>query len=188
MKEKIGYKVPKKELNMFALGTMGQGMIYTMMSSYISDYYVNVLQLPLVFILVLMLGARIWDAINDPMMGVFVDKRKPGKNGKFRPWLLRACGPVALASFLMYQSSIAGAPMGLKIFYMFATYLLWGSVCYTAINIPYGSMASVMSTTGGSRTGGNVVFNVNGREFMRAIWEDRNAVIAEHGVSLVTNG
>ena len=55
MKEKTGYKVPKKELRMFALGAMGQGMIYTMMSSYISDYYVNVLQLPLVFVLMLML-------------------------------------------------------------------------------------------------------------------------------------
>ena len=52
----------------------------------------------------------------------------------------------------------------------------------------YRAMTSVMSSAGSSRSGGIVVFNVNGREFMRAIWDDRNAVIAEHGVSLVTNG
>ncbi|MBQ6932658.1 MAG: MFS transporter, partial [Clostridia bacterium] len=62
MAKREGYVVPKKELNMFAIGAMGQGMIYAMMSSYISDYYVNVLQLPLTFVLILMLGARIWDA------------------------------------------------------------------------------------------------------------------------------
>ena len=76
MKEKSGYKVPKKELRMFAFGAMGQGMIYTMMSSYISDYYVNVLQLPLVFVLMLMLGARVWDAINDPLIGSIIDADK----------------------------------------------------------------------------------------------------------------
>lgn len=58
---------------------------------------------------------------------------------------LRPCGPVALASFLMYQTFATGLPLALRIVYMFVTYLLWGSVCYTAINIPYGSMASVMS-------------------------------------------
>ncbi len=54
--------------------------------------------------------------------------------------------PVALASFLMYQSSLAGASMTVKVVVMFtATYILWGSLCYTAINIPYGSMASAMT-------------------------------------------
>ena len=49
----------------------------------------------------------------------------------------------------------------------------------------YRAMASAVGS--GSRSGGSVVFNVNGREFMRAIWDDRNAVIAEHGVSLIAD-
>lgn len=52
----------------------------------------------------------------------------------------------------------------------------------------YNAMASALSVAGGNRSGGGVVLNINGREFMRAIWDDRNAVIAEHGVSLVTYG
>ena len=59
--------------------------------------------------------------------------------------------PVAFFSFLMYQSTLANATMTLRIAYMFITYLLWGSVCYTAINIPYGSMASVMSAEADDR-------------------------------------
>ena len=71
-KTKNGYVVPRKEFQMFAVGAMGQGMIYAMMSSYISDYYLNVLQLAPMFVLLLMLLARIWDAINDPLMGIIV--------------------------------------------------------------------------------------------------------------------
>ncbi len=55
------------------------------------------------------------------------------------------CGTVDIASFLMYQSGMANAPMTWKVIYMFVTYILWGSICYTGINIPYGSMASVIS-------------------------------------------
>ena len=89
--------------------------------------------------------ARIIDAFTDTAMGRICDRAKATANGKFKPWLLRACGPVALASFLMYQTLATGLTYELKVVYMFVTYLLWGSVCYTAINIPYGSMASVMS-------------------------------------------
>ena len=66
--------VPKKEMWMFGIATLGQGMIYAIMSSYISDFYINVLQVPLLFVLLLMLLARIWDAINDPLMGMIVDR------------------------------------------------------------------------------------------------------------------
>ena len=65
--------------------------------------------------------------------------------GRFRVWILRMCVPVAVASFLIYQSSLADASMLVKTIYMYVTYLLWGSVFYTSINIPYGSMASVIS-------------------------------------------
>ena len=59
---------------------------------------------------------------------------------------------MAIASFLMYQSSLAGASMTVKVVYMYATYLLWGSICYTGINIPYGSMASAITEKPEERT------------------------------------
>lgn len=93
----------------------------------------------------MMMAARFVDAVTDVTMGQIVDRSRPGKKGKFAPWIRRMCGPVALASFLMYATYFKGMPMGFKIFWMFFTYLLWGSICYTGVNIPYGSMASAIS-------------------------------------------
>ncbi len=58
---------------------------------------------------------------------------------------------MAIASFLIYQSGLAGMAMGFKIAYLFVTYILWGSIFYTSINIPYGSMASAISPEPGDR-------------------------------------
>ena len=94
---------------------------------------------------ILFLVSRCVDAFTDIGMGRIVDSIETAKDGRFRCWLRRMCGPVALTSFLMYQSGLAGATMTVKLIYMFVTYILWGSIFYTSINIPYGSMASAIS-------------------------------------------
>ena len=133
-KDKVGYM----------LGNVANDFTFIFASLYLQVFYTDVLGIKPALVGTLFLIARIVDAFTDTAMGRICDKTKATKNGKFKPWLLRACGPVALASFLMYQSLAADLSYGLKVVYMFVTYLLWGSVCYTAINIPYGSMASVM--------------------------------------------
>ncbi len=134
-RDKVGYM----------LGNVANDFTFIFASLYLQVFYTDVLGINAALVGTMFLISRIVDAFTDTFMGRVCDKAKATANGKFKPWLLRACGPVALASFLMYQSSLAGASMTLKVIYMFVTYLLWGSVCYTAINIPYGSMASVMS-------------------------------------------
>ena len=93
----------------------------------------------------MMMAARFVDAFTDVAMGQIVDRSRPGKKGKFIEWIRRMCGPVAVASFLMYASWFQDMSMEFKIFWMFFTYLLWGSVFYTGVNIPYGSMASAIT-------------------------------------------
>lgn len=134
-RDKVGY--------MF--GNIANDFTFIFASLFLTVFYTDVLGINAGLVGTMFLLARIVDAFTDTAMGRIADKTKATKNGKFKPWLLRACGPVALASFLMYQTSMANANMTLKIVYMFVTYLLWGSICYTAINIPYGSMASIMS-------------------------------------------
>lgn len=136
LKDKIGY--------MF--GNIANDFTFIFASLFLTVFYTDVLGINAAYVGTLFLIARIVDAFTDTLMGRIADKTKATKAGKFKPWLLRACGPVALSSFLMYQTAIADASMTAKIIYMFVTYLLWGSICYTAINIPYGSMASVMSS------------------------------------------
>lgn len=134
-KDRVGYM----------LGNVANDFTFIFASLYLQVFYTDVLGINAGLVGTMFLIARIVDAFTDTAMGRICDKTKATKNGKFRPWLLRACGPVALASFLMYQTFATGLSMPLRVVYMFITYLLWGSVCYTAINIPYGSMASVMS-------------------------------------------
>lgn len=136
IRDKIGY--------MF--GNIANDFTFIFASLFLTVFYTDVLGINAAYVGTLFLIARIVDAFTDTLMGRIADKTKATKAGKFKPWLLRACGPVALSSFLMYQTAIADASMTAKIIYMFVTYLLWGSICYTAINIPYGSMASVMSS------------------------------------------
>ena len=94
---------------------------------------------------IVMMAARLVDAVTDVTMGQIVDRSKPTKDGKFKPWLKRMCGPVAIASFLIYQSAFADMAYGFKVAWMAVTYILWGSIFYTSINIPYGSMASAVT-------------------------------------------
>lgn len=134
-RDKVGY--------MF--GDFGNDFTFVFASLFLMVFYTKVMGIKAELVGVLFVVARLVDAFTDITMGRIVDKMKPGKNGRFRPWIRWASGPVALASFLMYQSGLAGASMTVKVVYMFVTYILWGSICYTAINIPYGSMASVIS-------------------------------------------
>ena len=135
VRDKVGYM----------LGNVANDFPFSFASLYLQVFYTDVLGINAGLVGTMFLISRIVDAFTDTAMGRICDKTKATKNGKFRPWLLRACGPVALASFLMYQTWAVNLSMTLRIVYMFVTYLLWGSICYTCINIPYGSMASVMS-------------------------------------------
>lgn len=135
LRDKLGY--------MF--GDFGNDFTFIFASSWLMIFYTKVLGIEPGAVGVLFLVARCVDAFTDVGMGRLVDRLRPARDGRFKSWIRRIAGPVAVASFLMYQSGMAGAPMALKMVYMYVTYLLWGSVFYTAINIPYGSMASVIS-------------------------------------------
>lgn len=141
MRDKIGY----------AFGDFGNDFTFILASSFMAKFYSDVMGVGVGVSGMLIMLARFVDAFTDVTMGQIVDRSKPTKNGKFRPWLLRMCIPVALASFLIYQSAFANASYAFKVFWMFFTYLLWGSFCYTGINIPYGSMASAISADPGDR-------------------------------------
>ena len=93
----------------------------------------------------MMMISRFVDAFTDVTMGQIVDRAPTKAKGKFAPFIRMVAGPVALASFLMYASWFKDMGMTFKVIWMFATYLLWGSVFYTGINIPYGSMASAIT-------------------------------------------
>lgn len=135
IKDKLGY--------MF--GDFGNDFTFLLSSSFLLKFYTDIMGVKGSVVGIVMMVARFVDAFTDVGMGRICDRSKTTKNGKFKPWILKMCGPVALMSFLMYQSSLANMSMTFKIAYLVITYILWGSVFYTSVNIPYGSMASAIS-------------------------------------------
>lgn len=145
---KQGNYIQNKERWAFSIGALGQGMIYAMMSSYISDYYLNVLQLAPMFVLLLMLLARVWDAINDPLMGMIVD-RKTTKRGKMRPYIIYASIPIGVLTILMYLSPNMDKTS--LMIYSAIVYIAWGMI-YTMADVPFWSLPNVMTPNAEERS------------------------------------
>lgn len=141
MRDKVGY----------LFGDFGNDFTFILSSSFLMKFYTDVMGVDGVVVGIIMMIARFVDAFTDVTMGRICDRSKMTPVGKFKPWIRRMCGPVAIASFLIYQSSLSEMPMVFKIGYLFVTYILWGSIFYTSINIPYGSMASAISAEPGDR-------------------------------------
>ncbi len=100
----------------------------------------------------LFLIIRLWDAVNDPLWGIIVDTRKPTKNGKFRPYLKAVTVPLALSTvlcFLNLQNMISS--YALLLAFAYVTYCIFGMM-YTAMNIPYGALASAITDDPNGRT------------------------------------
>lgn len=104
MKDRLGY--------MF--GDFGNDFTFILSSMFMMKFYTDVMGLSAGVVGMLMMAARFVDAFTDVTMGQIVDRSKPTKDGKFRPWIKRMCGPVAIASFLIYQSGLADMAYGVK--------------------------------------------------------------------------
>lgn len=141
IRDKIGY--------MF--GDFGNDFTFILSSSFLMKFYTDVMGVNAAVVGLIIMIARFVDGFTDVSMGRIADKSRQTKNGKFKPWILRMCIPVALSSFLIYQSGFRNMSNTFKIVYLAITYILWGSIFYTSINIPYGSMASMISPDAGDR-------------------------------------
>lgn len=147
--------VPKKESVYYAIAALGQGLVYSCMSSYITDYYMNVLTLNAMFVIMLMLFARVWDAINDPMMGMVIDRRTT-KKGRMKPYPVITAIPIAILTILMFVNPGFDTKNKSIWLYVFVAvvYVLWGMV-YTTSDVPFWSMPNVMTPNPKER--GNII-------------------------------
>ena len=133
-----------KNRYMFGLGTIGRDMLYSLISMYLIFYLTDILELPnsiLWWVTAIVMGARVFDALNDPIMGVIVDNTRT-RFGKFKPWI--AIGALASGIFtilLFTDFSLTGS----KFILLFAViYVLWG-ISFTANDISYWSMLPALS-------------------------------------------
>jgi len=142
MRDKFGY----------AFGDLANCLTFTLCSMFFLKFYQEVVGINPAIIGAFMMGCKFFDAFTDVFMGEICDRSKPTKKGRFAPWMLRFSGPVCLAAFLMFAPWVVNWSMPAKIFWMAFTYIFYGSICYTGVNIPYGSMASAVSSSPKDRT------------------------------------
>ena len=139
-KDKIGY----------AMGDVASCLVFGLTQSILNKYYTDILQIGVLSVMIMTIIARIWDAINDPIWGRLIDRAKPKKDGRYRRWMKIFAVPVALSAILMF-ADVRGFSNGGKIAWIYFTYILFGML-YTCINIPYGSLAQVITSSDKERS------------------------------------
>ena len=142
-KHKVGY----------AMGDLGGCMTFALMGSMVTRYYTNVLQVNTNVLAILLLIWNIWDAVNDPLMGILMDKmyaKSHNPKGKFRPWLLRVAPLLCITAiaFWTVPTFFKGVTM---LVVLFICKLLYEG-CYTMFNIPMGSLLGAMANNDGERS------------------------------------
>ena len=130
----------------YAAGDCGGVMTFALMGSIATRYYTNVLKVNPYVLATILLIWNIWDAVNDPLMGILMDKvyaKKQNRNGKFRPWILRAT-PLLAISFIVFWTVPTFFEGTTMLVVLFFTKLLYEGA-YTMLNIPMGSLLSAMA-------------------------------------------
>ena len=141
----------KKEQSMYLLGVAGQNVIYNIIGAALAYYLQFTLLIPAMAVSVIMAIARIWDAINDPMMGTIVDKTR-SKWGKCRPYLIYVPVPIMIITILCFVNfgfydASEGANVALNVLivgWAAFTYILWG-MTYTIGDIPLWGVTALMT-------------------------------------------
>lgn len=163
---------PVREFNMldklgYTLGDLGCCCTEQFRAMYLSVFYTLILKVNPVHIGILMLITKIWDAVNDPIIGALVDSRKASKNGKFIPWIRAFSFPMAVVCVLGFVN-VSNLSYGLRLVYMFVTYVLYEAI-YTCVNVPFGTLSSVMTDEAKHRTALSRYRSMGGTIFMTVI-------------------
>jgi sugar (Glycoside-Pentoside-Hexuronide) transporter len=132
LKDKVGY----------ALGDFGCNMSFALISSFMYLFYTQYIGIPIAAWSVVILIVKIWDAIDDPIMGGLMDSVKL-KGGKFKPWIKIGSIGLFVAGALVFLP-VPNAPAGLKIFVCIASYLVW-DFFYSLVNVPYGAFNAAIT-------------------------------------------
>ncbi len=136
------------EIASFATAGFGRSMMYTLMSTFALIFYTD-MGIDAVHAGAIILAARIFDALNDPIMGIIVDKTK-SKYGKMRPYLKWAPIPIAIATTLLFYTP-ATENYAVKVAFAAFSYILWG-MCFTVQDVPFWGLSSAVTPNENERT------------------------------------
>ena len=141
----------------YGFGDLASQFVWTFVGSYLTLFYTDVVGLAPAIVSVIMMGARIWDAVNDPMMGAIAERTR-SRFGRFRPYIAFGCPFLALFGVLTFTNPFGGSSVA-GIIWAAATYIIAGML-YTLTNIPYAALAGVMTEDAAQRNTINTSRNI----------------------------
>lgn len=141
----------------YGFGDLASQFVWTFVGSYLTIYYTDIVGLAPAIVSVIMMGARIWDAINDPMMGAIAERTR-SKFGRFRPYIAFGCPFLAIFAVLTFTNPFGGGSAAGAI-WAAVTYII-ASMLYTLVNIPYAALSGVMTEDANQRNKINTSRNI----------------------------
>lgn len=145
-------KIGIKEGIGYMFGDGGNLFVLTYVSSYLKIFFTDVLKIDPSKAANLFLFTRLWDAINDPIWGAIVAKSKPKKDGKFKPYIKYIAIPLGLSEILcFFNINNFTTNQTYMLIFAYVTYIIFGML-YTGMNVPFGSLASVITDDPNGRT------------------------------------
>lgn len=148
MSDGSDYKPKLSEKVGYGMGDTASNVVFQGVNILLLYFYTDVMGIAPATVALIFVGVRIWDTVNDPIMGIIADRTQT-KHGKYRPYLLWMAVPFGLITFMTFAAPSLSEP--LKIAYATLTYLLLMMV-YTAINVPYSALMGVMTANSEQRT------------------------------------
>ncbi|MBQ1506791.1 MAG: MFS transporter [Erysipelotrichales bacterium] len=173
-------------------------LLFALVTTLLQKFYTDIFHLSPMFIMIMFIVARVWDGINDPIMGRICDTVEPGPKGRYRKWILYAAAPLAISAVLMFLKLPGIGEEGYYVMtcvYATVTYILFG-MAYTVLQIPYGSLASVVTTDAhersklsvfrsiGAALGSIPVLVIASFAYSKRLDEAGNVVIGENGKAI----
>lgn len=141
----------------YGFGDLASQFVWTFVGSYLTIFYTDIVGLAPFIVSIIMLGARVWDAFNDPMMGAIAERTR-SRFGRFRPYIAFGCPVLAIFSALTFTNPFGGSTTA-GVIWAAVTYVIAGMI-YTLTNIPYGALAGVMSEDANQRNAINASRNI----------------------------
>ena len=129
-------------------------LVFALVTTLLQKFYTDIFHISPLFIMIMFIIARVWDGINDPIMGRICDTVKPSKWGRYRPWILYAALPLSISAVLMFRKFPGIGEEGsytATCIYATCTYIFFG-MAYTVLQIPFGSLSSVVTTDAHERS------------------------------------
>lgn len=132
----------------YAGGDVACNVVFGMIGTLLTLFYTDYVGINPAVIGIIMLVSRCFDGFSDMVMGIIVE-RTNSKWGKSRPWILWMSVPYALSAILLF--TVPHSTAMVQAIYIFVTYNFCTTICYTAINLPYGSLSAMMTRISGER-------------------------------------